>query len=280
MHHFYAFPRCRRALHTVRALAVLPALIGAATPAWAAAGATATACEARSGAQRTPVIELFTSEGCSSCPPADQWLSTLKGQAVVAQAFHVGYWDYIGWVDRFATPANTARQNEVARANRLNNIYTPQVVRDGKDWPLWRTESLLQGGRAASFSGVKFLNAAPLAAQASATAQAAIAMQRIAQTDQYTARVTPADGVSHWSAYWTVTEHGHNSKVKSGENKGEFLQHDFVVRQYVPVGRYEGAQTLSFASIAPQPGHARQINLVVHDSRSGEPLQALSLQCN
>jgi len=278
MHYLHAFSRRWRALHTVRALAVLLALIGAVSPAWGAV--TAAACEARSGAQRTPVIELFTSEGCSSCPPADQWLSTLKGQAVVAQAFHVGYWDYIGWVDRFATPANTARQNELARANHLNNIYTPQIVRDGKDWPLWRTDSLLQGNRATSFSGIKFLNAAPRAAQANTTAQAAIAMQRIAQTEQYTARVTPADGVSHWSAYWTVTEHGHNSKVKAGENKGEFLQHDFVVRQYVPVGRYEGEQTLSFASIAPQPGHARQVNLVVHDSRSGEPLQALSLQCN
>jgi hypothetical protein len=280
MHHLHTLPCYRRALHSVRALAVLPALLGAVSPTWGAAAATATLCEARSGAQRTPVIELYTSEGCSSCPPADQWLSTLKGQAVVAQAFHVGYWDYIGWVDRFATQANTARQNEVARANHLNTIYTPQIVRDGKDWPLWRTESLLQGSRAASFSGAKFLNAAPRAAQANTTAQVAIAMQRIAQTDQYTARVTPADGVSHWSAYWTVTEHGHNSKVKAGENKGEFLQHDFVVRQYVPVGRYEGAQTLGFASIAPQPGHARQINLVVHDSRSGEPLQALSLQCN
>jgi len=280
MHDVNASPHRQRTLHALRALAVLPALIGAVSPTWGAAAATATLCEARSGAQRTPVIELYTSEGCSSCPPADQWLSTLKGQAVVAQAFHVGYWDYIGWVDRFATQANTARQNEVARANHLNTIYTPQIVRDGKDWPLWRTESLLQGSRAASFSGAKFLNAAPRAAQASAAAQATIAMQRIAQTDQYTARVTPADGVSHWSAYWTVTEHGHNSKVKSGENKGEFLQHDFVVRQYVPVGRYEGAQTLSFASIAPQPGHARQINLVVRDSRSGEPLQALSLQCN
>ena len=52
-------------------------------------------CEARSGANLTPVIELYTSEGCSSCPPSDQWLSSLKGQAVVAEAFHVAYWDYI-----------------------------------------------------------------------------------------------------------------------------------------------------------------------------------------
>src|SRR3569832_721519 len=66
------------------------------------------ACQARSPATLTPVVELYTSEGCSSCPPADRWLSALKDDAakgrVVAQAFHVGYWDYIGWADRFASP--------------------------------------------------------------------------------------------------------------------------------------------------------------------------------
>jgi hypothetical protein len=91
-------------------------------------------CEVKSGDKITPVLELYTSEGCSSCPPADQWLSTLKGQPVVAQAFHVGYWDYIGWVDRFATPANTTRQREVASLNRLRSIYTPQRVPNGQDW--------------------------------------------------------------------------------------------------------------------------------------------------
>ncbi|PIW09743.1 MAG: DUF1223 domain-containing protein, partial [Comamonadaceae bacterium CG17_big_fil_post_rev_8_21_14_2_50_60_13] len=92
------------------------------------------ACEVVSGERLTPVIELYTSEGCSSCPPADQWLSTLKGKPVVAQAFHVGYWDYIGWKDRFATAANTARQRQIAMANGLSGIYTPQLVRNSKDW--------------------------------------------------------------------------------------------------------------------------------------------------
>ena len=77
------------------------------------ASAPAAPCRAQSGASRIPVIELYTSEGCSSCPPADRWLSQLKTAAsqgkVVAQAFHVGYWDYIGWVDRFASPAYTTR---------------------------------------------------------------------------------------------------------------------------------------------------------------------------
>ena len=82
-----------------------------------------------------------------------------------------------------------------------------------------------------------------------------------------------------WSAYWTITEHSHNSRVKAGENKGENLQHDFVVRQYTPVGRYQGPQTLRFAVPPAQAEYARQINLVVHDPQTHIPLQAISLQC-
>ena len=93
------------------------------------------------------------------------------------------------------------------------------------------------------------------------------------------AEVVPAAGGQPWSAYWSVTEHGHSSRVKSGENAGEFLRHDFVVRQYVPVGRYSGTQTLKFSALPARPGHARQINLVVHEPRTGATLQALSLGC-
>lgn len=216
-------------------------------------------CEQVSGEHRTPVIELYTSEGCSSCPPADQWLSTLKGKPVVAQAFHVAYWDYIGWKDRFANPAFTVRQREVAASNGLKGIYTPQVVRNGQDWSLWR---------------------GPFAAlDTRLPARASIQLRRTDSANTFEARVTPADTGGTWTAYWTVTEHGHSSRVKAGENSGEYLKHDFVVRQYAPVGRYEGAQSLQFFAIASQPDHPRQINLVVSDGRTGEPLQALSLQC-
>ena len=238
------------------ALVIAPVLLAAVLNTWAAAPR----CEVQSGPQRTPVIELFTSEGCSSCPPADQWLSSLKGTAVVAQAFHVGYWDYIGWVDRFATSANTERQRELAKVNHLGSIYTPQLVRNGRDWPQWR--STQQNGPASP-----------------EPARATITLQRTEGADQFSARVTPVEGVAQWSAYWTVTEHGHNSRVKAGENRGEFLQHDFVVRQYTPVGRYQGAQTLGFVAIAGTAAHPRQINLVVQDPKTGEPLQAVSLQC-
>lgn len=241
------------------ALTIAPVLLATTLPTWAAGPR----CEVQSGPQRTPVIELFTSEGCSSCPPADQWLSAYKGTAVVAQAFHVGYWDYIGWVDRFATSANTERQRALANANHLSSIYTPQLVRNGRDWPQWRTMRPPQGGQVVT-----------------EPARAAITLQQADGVDQFSARVTPAEGVAQWSAYWTVTEHGHNSRVKAGENRGEFLQHDFVVRQYTPVGRYQGAQTLGFVAIPASAAHPRQINLVVQDPRTGEPLQAVSLQCS
>ncbi len=219
-------------------------------------------CSVASGPTITPVVELYTSEGCSSCPPADKWASTLKGSGVVVQAFHVGYWDYIGWVDRFAAPAYTQRQRDIAAKNNLRSIYTPQAVLDGKDWPRW-------GGKP----------------EGKEPARASIALKQLS-TDQFDASVMPLPALqaaSSWSAYLTITEHGHNSKVQAGENKGEFLKHDFVVRQLVQAGDYKVGDTtpqkLTFRSIAPTPGHQRQVNLVVFDTKTGKTMQAVSLQC-
>ncbi|MEO6015621.1 MAG: DUF1223 domain-containing protein [Polaromonas sp.] len=219
-------------------------------------------CSASSGPTITPVVELYTSEGCSSCPPADKWASSLKDKGIVVEAFHVGYWDSLGWVDRFAAPAYTSRQREIASRNQLRSIYTPQAVLNGKDWSRW-------GGQPASRD----------------TARANITVQQVG-ADQFEASVTPVVGLqnsSTWSAYWTITEHGHNSKVLAGENSGEFLKHDFVVRQYTQAGEYKNSDTspqkLAFRSIAPTPGHARQVNLVVFDPKTGSTLQAVSLQC-
>ena len=83
---------------------------------------------------RTVLVELFTSQGCSSCPPADKFLHNLaKRDDVVALAFHVDYWDYIGWKDSFASPDFTARQRAYARAGNRRMVYTPQMVINGAD---------------------------------------------------------------------------------------------------------------------------------------------------
>jgi hypothetical protein len=222
--------------------------------------AAAPVCETRSGALQTPVVELYTSEGCSSCPPADQWLSTLKGKPVVAQAFHVAYWDYIGWKDRFAQATFTARQKNLAAQNQLGSIYTPQLVRNGRDWHGYQ-------------------HAAEQRTSDAQAAKSAIHLQRVGDTDTFEARVEPLDPKAAWTAYWSVTEDGHSSRVKAGENAGAFLQHDFVVRQYTPLGRYEGPQLLKFYALTAQPEHPRHINLVVSDHQSGALLQAVSLSC-
>ena len=161
--------------------------------------------------------------------------------------------------DRFATPAYTSRQRDTAVRNNLRSIYTPQAVLDGKDWPRW-------GGKPENKEAAK----------------AALSLKQLG-TGHFEASVMPVAPTTNWSAYWTVTEHGHNSKVLSGENRGEFLKHDFVVRQYTLAGEYKTTaaepQKLSFRSIAATPGHQRQINLVVLDTKSGKTLQAVSLQC-
>jgi hypothetical protein len=85
-------------------------------------------------ADRLVVVELFTSQGCSSCPPADALLTRLAARDdVLALALHVDYWDYIGWADIFASPAFTARQKAYARASGSRTIYTPQIIVGGRD---------------------------------------------------------------------------------------------------------------------------------------------------
>src|SRR5262245_52465745 len=111
---------------------------GAALALLAALGAPAWACEADSNATVPVVVELYTSEGCNSCPPADRWLSTLKDKpGVLAAAFHVDYWDSLGWKDRFASPRYSERQAQLQATSGVRFSYTPQVLVNGADWRRW-----------------------------------------------------------------------------------------------------------------------------------------------
>lgn len=261
-----SFLTIKFAIYTIAYISII-------TPA-SAVFAMQNSCTAQSKAPVTPVIELYTSEGCSSCPPADKWLSTLKAKEAsqpakaVIQAFHVGYWDYIGWVDRFATPAHTLRQKQISAWNKQNGIYTPQMVLDGQDWRGWGSVG-------------PFNTSSPASKE---LASISISLQQIG-VDQFEATVSPVSGrtgTPAWSAYWTVTEHGHSSRVKAGENKGETLLHDYVVRQYTPVGDYASGmpQKLSLRSVSATTGHARQVNLVVFDPKTGKTIQAVSANCS
>jgi hypothetical protein len=243
----------------------LAALVGAP----ASLPALADMCQARSGATVTPVVELYTSQGCSSCPPADRWLSTLtprgmtSGDAVI-QAFHVAYWDYIGWVDPFASSAHTDRQRQIAAWNGLRTIYTPQMVLDARDWRDWR-------------GGTTGLPVTRVAAHADITVR-----QRGMDLFEATVNVK-SDAPAAWAAYWTMTENAHQTSVRAGENAGDTLRNDHVVRQYVLAGQYRSdpaaAQTLVLHTVPATSGHDRIVNLVVFDPRNGRTVQALSTPC-
>ena len=103
------------------------------------------ACSIHSPEHTLALLELYTSEGCNSCPPADRWLSNLpqrgfQADQVVPLSFHVDYWDHLGWKDRFALPAFSERQRRVVAWNAGRMIYTPQAVLHGKDYHLWPNE--------------------------------------------------------------------------------------------------------------------------------------------
>jgi len=246
---------------TTIALAVAAVAAFAQTPSLAA-----DTCSVRSAATVPPVVELYTSEGCDSCPPADRWLSKLKADPnVVALAFHVDYWDRLGWKDRFASAAFTARQAEQQASNGARFSYTPQVVVDGqdrKDWP----------GIATSLAADR--PAAPVE----------VLLAR--DGDRVTATVAAtARSPKRLAAYWAVTEQGHSTAVKAGENRGVTLQHDFVVRDYQTVPawtpRTGAPQALAFQmpTRADAGAHPREVNLVVVDADSGRPVQAVKIGC-
>jgi hypothetical protein len=95
-----------------------------------------------SGARQVTLLELYTSQGCSSCPPAERWLNKLVDDddlwaEIVPLAFHVDYWDYIGWQDPYAAAAYGERQRDYARAGRSSTVYTPGFFANGREWRGW-----------------------------------------------------------------------------------------------------------------------------------------------
>lgn len=248
---------------SVQALAF--ALLSAAALVQTDAEAAAT-CTAQSGRKVAEVIELYTSEGCSSCPPADQWLSTLKGGSeVVAMAFHVDYWNRLGWNDRFSSALFTQRQSQQEHSSGGRFSYTPQVTVDGADRKDWRGYSP--------------------DAKAPDRPAASVALSATRIGERITATVTPMAGAPHrLAAYWAVTEQAHVTAVKAGENDGVTLHHDHVVREYKVVDAWQpmapASQTLVYdVRKAADPAHPRQINLVVLNADTGRPVQALKLGC-
>jgi hypothetical protein len=161
--------------------------------------------------ERVALLELYTSEGCSSCPPADRWVSGLKTQPdlwrrFIPVSFHVDYWDYIGWPDRFASPAYSDRQRRHASEQSMRTIYTPGFFLNGAEWR-WRGRDLQAD-----------LEKAP----------AGILQLEISDAD-LTIRFDSELPHGGLQASVALLGFGIETQVKAGENAGRTLNHDFVV---------------------------------------------------
>lgn len=178
--------------------------------------ATAATCKTASGAKRAALLELYTSEGCNSCPPADRWLSALRERVprdVVPLAFHVDYWNKLGWVDRFAQPAWSQRQGRIAATHHASTVYTPQFVLDGRDWRAWRGE-LPEAREDSAGARLKLRLKTPARGRLEVGGEARLR--------------DPAPGAR---VYLALYENNLTSRVAAGENAGSLLRHDFVVRR-------------------------------------------------
>jgi hypothetical protein len=178
---------------------------------------------ARNSATGVAVVELFTSEGCSSCPPADAVLADLarRRPPVYALAFHVDYWDTLGWPDRFASSENTARQREYARSFGASGMYTPQMIVDGTDAFNGSDRS-----RADTSIALALARSAPvrLSVHARAVDADAVAVD-------YDVQGASAGSVLDLA----VVERAASTDVRAGENAGRTLHHANVVRAFVVV---------------------------------------------
>ncbi|MGQ4806802.1 hypothetical protein NKDENANG_00137 [Candidatus Entotheonellaceae bacterium PAL068K] len=171
------------------------------------------------------LLELYTSEGCNSCPPADSWVSSLTARGfqadqVIPLALHVDYWDDLGWPDRFANPLFTQRQRTIAAQQRSRTIYTPQVVLQGKDFRRWRNLR----------DQVERIN------RTKARANITLYVKQDPPTELEVVakvRVPEVEARQHAALYVALYENNLQSVVTAGENRGHTLHHDVVVRRWI-----------------------------------------------
>lgn len=165
---------------------------------------------AESAESSTPLLELYSSEGCSSCPPADRWLGDLKSDAglfkeFVPLAFQVDYWDYLGWKDENASAEYTARQRDLSAGRQM---YTPEFFLNGREWRARSKAALSRGEKVGRLKLEKLAN------------------------DEVAVRFTPtSDKRKKWVIYVVRFANGVRTDVARGENAGENLSHEFMVTE-------------------------------------------------
>lgn len=222
---------------------------------WGAIGAAPVAAQ-----DNKVVVELYTSQGCSSCPPADALLHDLAGRSdVIALALHVDYWDYLGWKDNFGSPNFTARQHGYARAAHATTVYTPQMVIGGKDHVI----------------GSKAMEIMDYVAQhRSAADQIAMTLTRNGDVVQINARSNagPLGDLIVQVVRYTPEE---TVAITRGENAGKTISYNNIVHMWDEVGHWDGSRPLAIA--APAKG-SDPIVVIIQADRHGPILAAAEIR--
>lgn len=227
-------------------------------------------CIAKSGEKTVPLLELYTSEGCSSCPPADKWISKIKhGKSEVTPlAFHVDYWDYIGWKDTFSKAEYSNRQRKTAAFGSAGFVYTPQFVFNGRDFKGWDNSRL----KSAIHQTQQVNSRANLTLNAESQDDGSISLTANAEA------VNP-EGIKNADVFVALYENGLVTNVQAGENVGRQLKHDYVVRQLFGAYQMNNLNQFnkSFTLGASWKSKDAGAVIFVQDSANGKIIQSLAL---
>jgi hypothetical protein len=233
-------------------------------------------CSTKSGAATVPLLELYTSEGCSSCPPADKWLSSINTDKVTRLAFHVDYWDYLGWKDRFSKAEYSDHQRKTAAFAGAGFVYTPQFVINGRDFRGWDNARLNQ----------HVMTAQKLASRANLSLNAVQENGKITlkTSAQLTNPVDAKNKIRNTDVFVAIYENKLASKVNAGENSGRELTHDYVVRElfgaYQINNRNEFSKNFTLSPELAKRGYKFEnmgAVIFVQNNQTGEILQSLAL---
>lgn len=209
----------------------------------------------RSKTKQTMLIELYSSEGCSSCPPADHFISQFKTSDelwahYIPMIFHVDYWDYLGWKDVFASAAYSERQRNHKKQGNLSSVYTPGFVINGDEWTGFFSllRSLPESDNQPGILSVSI--------------------------DRHLASLSFAQGTSEMNYHLAILGMNLTTQVKAGENAGHQLSHDFVVLNQQSQA---GKQTATFTLPLITKNQPEQFAFVawVTEANSLRPIQAV-----
>jgi len=207
-----------------------------------------------SGSRQVTLLELYTSQGCSSCPPAERWLNEYIDSddlwnSVVPVALHVDYWDYIGWKDTFASKAHGERQRDYARAGKTRTVYTPGFFVNGRDWRGWtmrlkpRSSSRVPGKLSARIAGDRLRASFPVADK-------------------------PLE------LHVALLGFGIESEIERGENRGRKLVQEFVALAHEVYHSASGSWEVTLPAIREPAAKRMGIALWISEPGNPAPLQA------